>query len=107
LGGGDPVELGLVASLNRPGGNITGVASMNTQLAAKRIGLLHEMVPGAERFAVLTGRTPVLSDAMAKQAQMAAAAIGWPLEVLVASTNREIDAAFASLVRSWRALGRQ
>ena len=98
LGGGDPVELGLVASLNRPGGNITGVASMNNQLAAKRIALLREMVPGAERFAVLTGRNPV-SDAMVKQAQMAAAAIGWPLEVLIATTNREIDAAFASLVQ--------
>jgi len=98
LAGGDPVELGLVASLNRPGGNITGVASMNNQLAAKRIALLREMVPGAERFAVLTGRNPV-SDAMVKQAQMAAAAIGWPLEVLFATTNREIDAAFASLVQ--------
>jgi putative ABC transport system substrate-binding protein len=93
----DPVQIGLVASLNRPGGNVTGIASMNNELVAKRLGLLHELLPGAARFAVLfnpnTPNTSSIADA-----QAAAATVGRQIEVLFAGTNREIDTAFASLV---------
>jgi putative ABC transport system substrate-binding protein len=97
--GGDPVQLGLVASLSRPVGNVTGVTSMNVELGAKRLGLLHELLPGAARFAVLVNpNSPDVTELTIKDAQAAAAAIGREIEVLNAATNREIDAAFASLV---------
>ena len=98
--GGDPVQTGLVASLNRPGGNVTGISSMNVELAAKRLGLLHELLPGAERFALLVNpNNPVVADVMIKDVQAAAAAIRCQIVVLNAGTNREIDAAFASVVQ--------
>jgi putative ABC transport system substrate-binding protein len=94
---GDPVQIGLVASLNRPGGNVTGVTSMNADLGPKLLGLLNELVPGAARFAALVNPTSPV-DSTITGVQAAAAAIGRPLEILAASTSREIDAAFASLV---------
>jgi putative tryptophan/tyrosine transport system substrate-binding protein len=98
--GDDPVEVGLVASLNRPGGNVTGMTSMSAEIFAKRLELLHKMVPGATRIAVLmlelnTPGTKQLIEAL----QSAAAALGVQIEVLAASTDREIDTAFASLVQ--------
>jgi putative tryptophan/tyrosine transport system substrate-binding protein len=98
--GDDPVEVGLVASLNRPGGNVTGMTSMSAEIFAKRLELLHKMVPGATRIAVLmlelnTADTKQLIEAL----QSAAAALGVQIEVLAASTDREIDTAFASLVQ--------
>jgi putative tryptophan/tyrosine transport system substrate-binding protein len=98
--GDDPVEVGLVASFNRPGGNVTGVTSMTTEIFAKRLELLHTMVPGAKRIAVLmlelnTAGTKKLIEGV----QSAAATIGVQIEVLAASTDREIDTAFASLMQ--------
>jgi putative tryptophan/tyrosine transport system substrate-binding protein len=96
--GGDPVQLGLVASLNRPGGNVTGVGSMSGELGAKRLGLLQELVPRAARFAVLTNPNNPLAKAYVTDVQTAAAAIGRQIEVLTATTTNDIDTAFAVLV---------
>ena len=95
--GGEPVQYGLVASLSRPGGNVTGINSMNSELTAKRLGLLHELLPRAARFAVLVNANNPSSEAMIVDARAAAAAIGRQIEILTASTNGDIDAAFASL----------
>src|SRR5215831_4821076 len=98
-GGINPVQAGLVASLHRPGGNITGVTSMNAEIETKRLGLLHELLPRATRFAVLVNPTSPLAESDIKDAQASAKAIGGQIEILTASTNREIDAAFASFVQ--------
>jgi putative ABC transport system substrate-binding protein len=95
--GGDPVQIGLVASFNRPGGNVTGIASMNVELGAKRLGLLHELLPAAARFAVLVNPDNPTSKSLITDAQAAASTIGRKIEALAAGTNREIDAAFATL----------
>ena len=98
--GEDPVETGLVASLNHPGGNVTGNAIMNGQLTAKRLALLHALLPAATRFAVLVNPgNPRTFAAVTSDAQAAASAIGRQIEVFTAGTNDEIDAAFASLVQ--------
>jgi len=100
--GDDPVEVGLVTNLNRPGGNVTGMTSMNGEIFAKRLELLHKMVPGAVRIAVLLGEKesgPFVGPLLIKPTQAAAASIGLQIEVLTASTDREIDRAFASLVQ--------
>jgi putative tryptophan/tyrosine transport system substrate-binding protein len=95
---GDPVSTGLVFSLNRPGGNITGISYMNVELGAKRLGLLHELIPGAARFATLVNpENPLAKNIVAEQRE-AASAIERQIEVLHASTNSEIDAAFAILL---------
>jgi putative tryptophan/tyrosine transport system substrate-binding protein len=93
----DPVQIGLVASFNRPGGNVTGISSMNIELGAKRLGLLHELIPGAARFAMLVDPTLPSGEANITGGRTAAAAIGRQIEFFNASTNRDIDAAFASL----------
>jgi putative tryptophan/tyrosine transport system substrate-binding protein len=97
--GADPVKIGLVASLNRPGGNVTGVSTMNNELVGKQFGLLHEVLPSAVRFAVLINSNNPASEATIMDARAAAAAIGRSIEVLTVSTGSEIDAAFASLVQ--------
>jgi putative tryptophan/tyrosine transport system substrate-binding protein len=98
--GEDPVGLGLVASLARPGGNATGVNSFLQEVVAKRLGLLHELVPKAVRVAVLVNPTNAPSaDATLRDLPEAAHAIGLQIQVLKASTSREIEAAFATLVR--------
>jgi putative ABC transport system substrate-binding protein len=97
--GGDPVQLGLVSSLNRPGANVTGLSYMAVQLAAKRVELLHELVPEATRIAVLVNPTNPLSDSLVRDAQAAASTVGLRIDVLVAGADHEIDSAFASLVR--------
>jgi ABC-type uncharacterized transport system substrate-binding protein len=99
-GGFDPVEAGLVASLNRPGGNVTGISSMNQELGTKRLGLLHELLPQAKRIAALLNPTQPNIAFQASELETAAAAMGWPIEMVHASSNREIDAAFANLVQS-------
>src|SRR5499427_382411 len=96
--GSDPVALGLVASLNRPGGNVTGVKTLNVELTAKRLGLLRELAPQATRFVALVGRNAVLTDAIVKDVQASVPTLGVPVEILYAShSDRDIVAAFASL----------
>ncbi len=98
--GSDPVQIGLVASLNRPGGNVTGVSEMAWELMNKRLELLHALLPGAMRFAVLVNPTNLGSEVVTiKDMQAAAAAIGLQVEVFYASNNRDIDTAIASLVQ--------
>jgi putative ABC transport system substrate-binding protein len=96
---GDPVQLGLVTSLNRPGANVTGFTDMSSELVPKELGLLHELLPGAARFGVLVSRNYAWADDVTKDAQSAAAAIGRQVELLFAGTDREIDAAFANFVQ--------
>jgi putative ABC transport system substrate-binding protein len=98
--GADPVKLGLVASLNRPGGNATGISDIGVELAAKRLALLHELLPGAARFAALVNpNNPGITEPFVAEVQTAASAIGRQIEVVTASTSGEIDAAFAALVK--------
>jgi putative tryptophan/tyrosine transport system substrate-binding protein len=95
----DPVRIGLVASLARPGGNLTGVNFLTTELAAKRLELLHELVPAAARVAVLVNPANPNTVPTLRDVETAARAMGLQIQVLNASTSREIDAAFAMLVR--------
>ena len=98
--GEDPVKLGLVASLARPGGNATGINFFFQELVSKRLGLLHEMVPKAVRIAVLVNPANApTAEATLRDFPEAARAIGLQIQVLNASTSREIEAAFATLVR--------
>jgi putative tryptophan/tyrosine transport system substrate-binding protein len=97
--GQDPVKLGLVESLARPGGNATGVNFLTNELVAKRLGLLRELVPNAARVAVLVNPSDVIADRIVGDAQAAAQAAGLELVLLNASTSREIDAAFATLAQ--------
>jgi putative ABC transport system substrate-binding protein len=98
--GADPVKIGLVASLNRPGGNATGISDIGVELGAKRLGLLHDLLPTAMRFAVLVNPdNPFITEPFVKELQTAASAIGQQIEVVTASTNSDIDTAFATLVK--------
>jgi putative tryptophan/tyrosine transport system substrate-binding protein len=95
--GGDPVELGLVESLNRPGGNVTGVTSMNANITSKRVELLHQLAPQTSRYVALINPGSPLSDAFVKDLEAAAPRFGIHLDVLRAQNVAEIDAAFAGL----------
>ena len=96
----DPVRLGLVASLARPGGNLTGINFFTAELTAKRLDLLRELLPRAVRVAVLVNPADATNTASTlRDVEAAAGAIGLQVQVLNASTSREINAAFASLVR--------
>jgi putative tryptophan/tyrosine transport system substrate-binding protein len=96
----DPVRLGLVASLARPGGNLTGVNLVLGELTAKRLGLLRELVPGAARVAVLVNPTnSTNAETTLRDVEPAARAVGLQIQLLKASTSQEIEAAFASFVR--------
>jgi putative ABC transport system substrate-binding protein len=98
--GFDPVELGLVASLNRPGGNITGVSILDVELGPKRLELLHELVPTATIIAVLINPTDLArAEIISKNLQAAARTLGLQPHVLHASTDRDLDAVFTSLVQ--------
>jgi putative ABC transport system substrate-binding protein len=99
IGGGDPVKLGLVASLNRPGGNITGVTFVVAELGTKQLGLLHELQPGAVRVGVLVHPNYAPSQSFVSDVQAAALSIGKQIEVLEASTGRDIDTVFARLAQ--------
>jgi putative tryptophan/tyrosine transport system substrate-binding protein len=96
----DPVKLGLVDSIARPGGNATGINFLFTEVVAKRLGLLHDLVPKAVRIAVLVNPANASNaEATLREVQEAARAIGLEIVILNASTSREIEAAFATLVR--------
>jgi putative tryptophan/tyrosine transport system substrate-binding protein len=99
----DPVASGLVASLNRPGGNLTGVSYLTSALGAKRLGLMHEMVPRVTDFAVLAHPTYPTSAPFISDVEAAARSLGFRIEVFNASTESEIDTAFAGV--SARGLG--
>jgi putative ABC transport system substrate-binding protein len=96
----DPVRLGLVASLARPGGNLSGINLLSGELAAKRLELLRELVPTAARVAVLVNEAnPSTTETTLRDVEVAARAMGLQIQVLNASTSREIDEAFATIVR--------
>jgi putative ABC transport system substrate-binding protein len=96
--GDDPVKLGLVANLARPGGNATGINFFTAELAAKRLGLLRELLPAAKRVAVLVNPAdPIRLETIVGDVKTAAGVIGLQFQVVSASTSREIDAAFATL----------
>jgi putative ABC transport system substrate-binding protein len=97
--GSDPVKRGLVASFNRPGGNVTGVTFVVAELGAKQLGLLHELQPGAVRVGVLVDPNLAATQSFVSDVQAAALSIGKQIEVLEASTGRDIDTAFASLAQ--------
>jgi putative tryptophan/tyrosine transport system substrate-binding protein len=96
---GDPVEFGLSASLNRPGGNLTGVTSLSIDLGSKRMELLHELVPAAIMIGLLVNPTNPNAEILSRDAQAAARILGLQLHVLPASTERDFDTAFATLVQ--------
>ena len=97
---GDPVGLGVVASLDRPRGNVTGVANLGIQITPKRLQLLHEAVPNAKVVALLVNSAnPTVAETQSREAQAAAHTLGIDLRVLNASTERDFDAAFANLTQ--------
>ena len=93
----DPVKLGFVASLNRPGGNLTGIANLNSEMGPKRLQLLRELLPTATVIAILVNPSSGTGDPFLQGLQPAAQALGVKLRVLNASTDRDIDTAFAAL----------
>jgi putative ABC transport system substrate-binding protein len=97
--GGDPVKLGLVPSLNRPGGNVTGITFILAELGAKHLGLLHELQPGAVRVGVLVDPKFPFTESFVSDVRAAASSIRIQIEVLEASTGRDIDTIFASLTQ--------
>jgi putative ABC transport system substrate-binding protein len=96
--GADPVAMGIVASLNRPGGNITGMTGVNIEIGAKRVQVLHELVPNAKIIALLVNpANPSVAEASAEELQVAVRTLGLKLHVVHASAESEFDAAFAEL----------
>ena len=96
--GVDPVGLGLVASLSRPGVNLTGVTTLGIELEPKRLELLHELIPAARTVGALVNRMHPIAEAQSSELQAAARALGLKLQILDASTERDFDAVFARLV---------
>jgi putative tryptophan/tyrosine transport system substrate-binding protein len=97
--GDDPIKLGLVASLNRPGGNVTGVSNLNVELGSKQLGLLREVVPGTTAIAVLMNPNFPATERQLRDVEAAARVLGLQLIVLTASTEREIETAFATMAQ--------
>jgi putative ABC transport system substrate-binding protein len=98
--GADPVQVGLVASINRPGGNLTGFNAYSAELGAKGLALLHELVPSAAMIGFLENPNNPISKLTTRDVLAAAPVIGLKVQILKASTDREIDAAFVSLVQA-------
>jgi len=96
----DPAKLGLVASLSRPGGNATGMNFVMAELESKQLGLLHELAPAATRVGLLVNPNYPLTEPVTRDVIAAASAIGFAIDVVQASNSREIEAAFATLVRN-------
>jgi putative ABC transport system substrate-binding protein len=97
--GADPIQLGLVDSLSRPGGNLTGVTTWNAEVAPKRLELLHELVPAATNIAGVINPTSPSAEIVSRDLQMAAGTLGLKLDLLHASAERDFDAIFATLPR--------
>jgi putative ABC transport system substrate-binding protein len=97
IGGFDPVAVGLVASLNRPGGNLTGVTTLGSEVGPKRLELLHELVPAATSIALLLNPTSPGAESQTRDMQAAARTLGLELQVLRASTDRDFDTVFSAL----------
>jgi len=98
--GADPVDVGLVASLNRPGGNVTGVTSLNMEVAPKRLELLHELLPSVTTMALLVNpAVPALAGPVSRLSQAAAQSLGLQLHVVYASSDRDFDAVFEKLTQ--------
>jgi putative ABC transport system substrate-binding protein len=97
--GGDPVEAGLVASLNRPGGNVTGVTTLNVEVGPKRLELLHDLVPTATVVALLVNPTNATAQTHSRDMQAAARTLGLQLHVLHATTERDFDTVFATFAQ--------
>src|SRR6266511_4441464 len=98
--GGDPVRDGLVASLNRPGGNATGISFVSAEVGAKQLGLLHELQPGvARRIAMVVDPKWPITEPFVSQVRAAASAMGQQMEVLYVSSGHEIETAFTTLVQ--------
>ena len=103
--GTDPVQQGLVASLNRPGGNVTGMTSLIAELVGKQLGMLHELLPQASHFGFLSYPKAPGYELAVKDAQAAASAIGGTIDILTASTSGEIDAVFVRIANEKRVQG--
>jgi len=99
VAGVDPIEAGMVASLNQPGGNATGVSMLNAELAPKRLELLHELVPGAAVMALLVNPKSPSAGIVSRNVQAAARTLGLELHILQASSEQDFEAVFADLVR--------
>lgn len=99
LSSASPVQIGLVASLNRPGGNITGVTTLNAELAPKRLGLLREMAPDATHYFALINPDSTLAEGFIRDVAAAAAALGIRVDILRATNSPELEAAFAGIPR--------
>ena len=98
--GADPVDVGLVASLNRPGGNVTGVTSLNIEVAPKRLELLHELLPSVTSMGLLVNpAVPALAEPVARLSQAAAQGLGLQLHIVRASSDRDFDTIFEQLVQ--------
>jgi putative tryptophan/tyrosine transport system substrate-binding protein len=97
--GGDPVAFGLVASLNHPGGNITGITLISGEIVSKRIALLRDLLPGARMLGVLVNSTTPASEAEGAGAERAARALGWDVKALRVDAGRDVEAAFQLLAR--------
>jgi putative ABC transport system substrate-binding protein len=97
--GGDPVAFGLVASLNRPGSNVTGITLISGEIVSKRIALLRDLLPGAKTLGVLMNSTTPASEAEVAVAERVAHTLGWQVKVLRVGKGRDFDAAFQPLVR--------
>src|SRR5450631_39605 len=95
----DPVKIGLVASLNRPGGNLTGITNLNVEVGPKRLELLHELLPTATIIAVLVNPTSPIAEPFARAMQTAARTLGLQIHVLYASTEQDFDKVFADLAQ--------
>jgi putative tryptophan/tyrosine transport system substrate-binding protein len=96
---GDPVKLGLIDNLSRPSGNITGATQLNVEVGPKRLELLHEMLPTATIIALLVNPTNPVAETLSKDMEAAARSLGLQLHVLKASTDQDLDTAFAKLVQ--------
>jgi putative ABC transport system substrate-binding protein len=99
LTGGDPVRDGLVASLNRPGGNVTGISFVSAEVGAKQLGLLRELQPGLVRIAVVVDPKWPITEPFVSQVRAAASAMGQQIDLLYVSSGREIETAFTTLVQ--------